>query len=149
MRNCAWGQLISGKNTCLIGRPFVKDFVYAHTYPPMYIFLVNWPNNLGLIDGYCTVCEQPWMDLIWWPLALKATTLTTVPQRPFKFKWLCFCVYFYVYIFMCLDLCICFMCIFLFVFLCICLCKYNNMFMCTCLGVSTSVYKKVSMFLRV
>ena len=27
------------------------------------IFNVHWPNNLGLFEGFCTVCEQPWMDL--------------------------------------------------------------------------------------
>ena len=28
-----------------------------------YIFNVHWLNSLGLIEGFCTVCEQPWVDL--------------------------------------------------------------------------------------
>ena len=44
-----------------------------------YIFNVHWPNSLGLIEGFCMVCEQPWMDLNPQPFTLKATTLTTVP----------------------------------------------------------------------
>ena len=39
-----------------------------------YIFNVHWPNSLGLIEGFCTVCE-PWVDLNPRPFALKATTL--------------------------------------------------------------------------
>ena len=38
---------------------------------------MHWPNSLGLIKGFCTVCEQPWMDLNPRPLAQKAKTLTT------------------------------------------------------------------------
>ena len=43
-----------------------------------YIFNVHWPNR----QGFCTVCEQPWVDLSPWPFTLKVTTLTTVPWRP-------------------------------------------------------------------
>ena len=46
------------------------------------IFNVHWPNSLGLIEGFCTVCEQPWVDLNPRPFAQKATTLTTAPRRP-------------------------------------------------------------------
>ena len=46
------------------------------------IFNVHWPNSLGLIEGFCTVCEQPWVDLNPRPFAQKATTLTTAPPRP-------------------------------------------------------------------
>ena len=28
-----------------------------------YIFNVHWPNSSGLVEGFCTVCEQPWKDL--------------------------------------------------------------------------------------
>ena len=45
------------------------------------IFNVHWPNSLGLIEGFCTVCEQPWVDLNPRPFAQKATTLTTAPRR--------------------------------------------------------------------
>ena len=45
------------------------------------IFNVHWPNSAGLIEGFCTVCEQPWVDLNPPPFALKATTLTTAPWR--------------------------------------------------------------------
>ena len=27
------------------------------------IFNVHWPYSLGLIEGFCTVCRQPWVDL--------------------------------------------------------------------------------------
>ena len=27
------------------------------------IFNVHWPNSLGLIEGFCTVCEQPCVNL--------------------------------------------------------------------------------------
>ena len=47
-----------------------------------YIFNVHWPNSLGLIEGFCTVCEQPWVDLNPRPFAQKATTLTSAPRRP-------------------------------------------------------------------
>ena len=43
---------------------------------------MHWPNSLGLIEGFCTACEQPWVDLNTRPFALKVATLTTVPQRP-------------------------------------------------------------------
>ena len=43
---------------------------------------MHWTNNLGLIEGFCTVCERPRVDLNPWSFALKVTTLTTVPQRP-------------------------------------------------------------------
>ena len=46
------------------------------------IFNVYWPNSLELIEGFCTVCEQPWVDLNPRPFAQKATTLTTAPRRP-------------------------------------------------------------------
>ena len=46
------------------------------------IFNVHWPNSLGLIEGFCTVCKQPWVDLNPQPFAQKATTLTTAPRRP-------------------------------------------------------------------
>ena len=46
------------------------------------IFNVHLPNILGLIEGWCTVCEQLWVDLNPWPFAQKVTTLTTVPRRP-------------------------------------------------------------------
>ena len=42
-----------------------------------YMFNVHWPNCAGLIEDFCTVCEQPWVDLNPRPFALKATTLTT------------------------------------------------------------------------
>ena len=38
-----------------------------------------WP---GLIEGFCTVCDQPRVDLNPRPFAQKATTLTTAPGRP-------------------------------------------------------------------
>ena len=47
-----------------------------------YIFNVHWPNSLGLIEAFCTVCEQPWVDLNPRLFAQKATTLTTAPRRP-------------------------------------------------------------------
>ena len=47
-----------------------------------YIFDVHWLNSLGLIEGFCTVCEQPQVDLNPQPFAQKATTLTTAPWRP-------------------------------------------------------------------
>ena len=47
-----------------------------------HIFNVHWPNSAGLIEGFCTVCEQPWVDLNPLPFALKATTLTSAPRRP-------------------------------------------------------------------
>ena len=28
------------------------------------IFNVHRPNSLGLIEGFCAVCEQPWVDLL-------------------------------------------------------------------------------------
>ena len=28
-------------------------------------FNVHWPNSLGLIEGFCTVCEQPWLAKRW------------------------------------------------------------------------------------
>ena len=34
------------------------------------IFNVHWPTGLGLIEGFCTVCEQPWADLNPRPFAL-------------------------------------------------------------------------------
>ena len=46
------------------------------------ILNVHLPNSLGLIEGFCTVCEQPWVDLNPQPFAQKATTLTTAPRRP-------------------------------------------------------------------
>ena len=42
-----------------------------------YIFNVHWPNSLGPIEGFCTVCEQPWLDLNPRPFVLKVTTRTT------------------------------------------------------------------------
>ena len=47
-----------------------------------HIFNVHWPNSAGLIEGFCTVCEQPWVDLNPRPFALKPTSLTTAPRRP-------------------------------------------------------------------
>ena len=44
------------------------------------IFDMHWSNGLGLIKGFCTVHEQPWVDLNPQLFALKATTLITVPQ---------------------------------------------------------------------
>ena len=51
-----------------------------------YIFNVQWPTSAGLIEGFCTVCEQPWVDLNPRPFALKATALTTAPRRPHNQK---------------------------------------------------------------
>ena len=51
-------------------------------YPGKYVFHVHWPNSLGLIQGFCTVGEQPWVDLNPQPFALKATTLTSALRRP-------------------------------------------------------------------
>ena len=45
------------------------------------MFNVNWPNSQGLIESFCTVCEQPWVDLNPRPFAQKATTLTTATRR--------------------------------------------------------------------
>ena len=52
---------------------------------PKDIFNVHWPNSLGLIEGLCTVCEQPWVDFNPRPFAHKATTLTTAPRRQYYF----------------------------------------------------------------
>ena len=46
-----------------------------------YIFNIHWPNSLGLIEGFCTVYEQPWVDFNPQPFALKTTTLTAAPRR--------------------------------------------------------------------
>ena len=47
-----------------------------------YIFNVHWPHSLGLIEGFCMVCEEPRVDLNPLPFAQKATILTTAPGRP-------------------------------------------------------------------
>ena len=44
------------------------------------IFNVHWPNSLGLIEGFCTVCEQPWVDLNPRLFAQKATMTTAATQ---------------------------------------------------------------------
>ena len=54
-----------------------------------YIFNVHWPNSAGLVEGFCTVCEQPWVDLNPRSFALKATTLTT-SFCAFAFKYVLF-----------------------------------------------------------
>ena len=46
------------------------------------IFNVHWPNSLGLIEVFCTVCEQPRVELNPQPFARKAATLTPSPRRP-------------------------------------------------------------------
>ena len=46
---------------------------------------MHWPNGLGLIEGFCMVCEQPWVDLNPQPFALKATALTTAPRKPYMY----------------------------------------------------------------
>ena len=47
---------------------------------------MHWPNSLKLIEGFCTVCEQPWVDLNPRLFGQKATTLvlllTAAPPRP-------------------------------------------------------------------
>ena len=58
------------------------------------IFNVHWPNSLGRIEGFCTVCEQLWVDLNPWPFAQKATTLTTAQWRPHTI------FYFYLFIYL-------------------------------------------------
>ena len=51
-----------------------------------YIINVHWPNSTRRLEGFCAVCEQPWVDLNPLPFALKATTLTTAPRRPHTIK---------------------------------------------------------------
>ena len=46
------------------------------------ILNMHWPNSLGLIEGFCTVYEKPWVDLKPRPFAQKATTPTTAPGKP-------------------------------------------------------------------
>ena len=26
-----------------------------------FVFNVHWPNSLGLVEGFCMVCKQPWI----------------------------------------------------------------------------------------
>ena len=63
-------------------------------------FNVHWPNSLGLIEGFSTVCEQPWVDFnpqFKVAFAVKATTLTTAPRRPYTAVVRIWMYYIYMY----------------------------------------------------